>query len=129
MGSVGADQLEARHMAAEAAREVVILAVNVIGNCAADSYIFSARRHRQKESAWYREVENFRQSCPGFAAEDASCGIEMQEAIHAARLQQRPVFEQADIAIAAASAHGQLLGRGWSAQGKITLPAQRHQLG
>ena len=66
----------------------------------------------QKEAARNGEIEDFGQRHSRFAAQDAGLGIEGEEAVHAEGLQQHAIFEQADIAVAAAGADGQQAG-GW----------------
>ena len=65
----------------------------------------------------------------GFAAQNAGFGVEGQEAVHAACLQQSAVFEQADVAIAAARAYGQQAGRRGLGKRKIRGPVQRDEVG
>jgi hypothetical protein len=68
-------------MQAEGAGHVVILTVNVVGNGSTDSYVFSARAHRQEPAAGHSEVKNLGQRHPGFAAQQAGLGIERDQAI------------------------------------------------
>ena len=82
-GSVGTHQLEAQHMPAEGPRHVVVLAVNVVGDRAAHRYIFRPRRHRQKEPARNRKIQNLLQRRARLAAQHARRGVEMQQPVHA----------------------------------------------
>src|SRR5215467_12460634 len=94
-------------MTAEGSGEVVVLAMNIVGNCSTDSYIFCSGSDGQKESARYGEVEDLSQRDPCLAAQYTRAGVETQKAVHAARLQQRATLQQTDVAIAAPCADGQ----------------------
>ena len=59
--AIGANQLKLRDVAAEGARNVMILAVNVIRNCSAQRDILRSGRDGQEEPARHREVQNLRQ--------------------------------------------------------------------
>jgi len=55
-------------VAAECTSAVVVFAVNVVGDCAADGYEFGAGCDWQKPAAWYHDVEYFCQGYACFAA-------------------------------------------------------------
>jgi hypothetical protein len=128
-GSVGTNEFEAEHVAAESAGEVVILAVDVVGNCAADGYIFGARCDRQEKSSGNRKVKDLLKGDASLAAEHAGGRIEMEEAIHARGLEQRAVLEQADVTVAAPKADGELFCSRSVGQGEVGGPVQRHEVG
>ena len=71
-------------MAAEGSGDVVVFAMNVVGNCSAYGYIFRSRCDGQKESARDGEVENLCERGSCFAAQNAGSRVEVQEAVHAA---------------------------------------------
>ncbi len=60
-GAVGADQFEARDVAAEGAGDLVVLAVDVVGDGAAEGDVLGARRDGQEEAARDGEVEDLRE--------------------------------------------------------------------
>ena len=89
---------------------MMVLAVNVVGDRAANSHIFGARRDRKKEAARNGELEYLGQRNPGLAAEHSRLRIEVQQFVQSPRRKERAMIEQTDIAIAAASADRQYLG-------------------
>ena len=108
---------------------MVVLAVNIVGNRAAEGDILRPGRDRKKEAARHREVKNLRKGDAGLGGEDAGCGIERQQPVHAGCYQQIAAFEQADIAIAAAHAHRQAaVVEMRSSGGVIALPLQGDQV-
>ena len=105
--AVGADQLELRDVTAEGSGDVVVLAVNVVGDGSAEGHILCSRRDGKKEAARNGEVEDLRQRDAGLGGEQAGLGIEGDQAVHARGHQQVAALEQADIAIAASHADRQ----------------------
>ena len=105
--AVGADQFEARDVVAEGAGDVVVLAVDVVGDGAAEGDVLGSGRDGQEESARHGEVEDLRERDARFGGEHAGRGIEVDQAVHAGGLQQGAVLEQADVAVAAAQADGE----------------------
>jgi len=61
--AIGADELEAGNVIAEGGGDLVILAVDVIGNGAAQRDVLCAGGDRQKESLGDGEVEDLRKRC------------------------------------------------------------------
>ena len=94
-------------MPAEGTRDVVILAVNVVGNCSTQGYIFGSRRDGKEKPAGDGEVEDLREGDAGLSSKQARFGIKVDQAVHPGRLQQVAVFEEADVAVAAAHADGE----------------------
>ena len=107
MRAIRANQLEPRHMAAERAGDVMVLAVDVVGNRATECDVLCSRRDRQKETARNSKVENLRERDAGLCGENARRGIKAEQAVHAGGLDERAVLEQTDVAVAAAHADGQ----------------------
>ena len=68
-------------MAAECAAAVVVFAVYVVGDGAADGYEFGAGCDWQKPAAWYEDVEDFCQGDACFAAQEACFLVEGDEAL------------------------------------------------
>ena len=68
-------------MAAECAAAVVVFAVYVVGDGAADGYEFGAGCDWQKPAAWYHDVEYFCQGYACFAAQEACLLVEGDEAL------------------------------------------------
>ena len=84
--AVGADELELRHVAAEGAGDVMVLAVDVVRDRAAERDVLRAGRDRQKEAARNGEVENLRERDAGLGGEDTGRRIEPEQAVHAGGL-------------------------------------------
>jgi hypothetical protein len=68
-------------VAAECAAAMVVFAVYVIGDGAANGYEFGAWCDRQKPAAWYEDVEDFGQGYACFAAQKACFLVEGDEAV------------------------------------------------
>ena len=96
-----------RDVAAEGAGDVVVLAVDVVGDGAAEGDVFGSGRDGQEEAARDGEVEDLRERDAGLGGEKAGLGVEVDQAVHAGGEQQIAVLEQADVAIAAAQSDGQ----------------------
>ena len=106
-GAVGADELELGDVAAEGSGGVVILAVDVVGDCSAEGYIFCSRSDGEKEASGDGEVEDLGEGDARLGGEEAGLGVEVDEAIHGGGDEEVAVLEQADVAIAAAHADGE----------------------
>ena len=125
-GAVGADEFELGDVAAEGSGDVVVLAVDVVGDCSTESYVFCAGRDGKEKAARNGEVEDLREGYSSFGGEEAGLGIEVDEAVHAGGDEEIAVLEEADVAVAAAHAYGQravveAVGDG----GKVALPVER----
>jgi hypothetical protein len=105
--AVGAQQFEAEQMFAERAGAMMILAVHVVGDRAADRDVLRARADREEPAARHREREDVGEQHAGLAVQDAGTWIERDEAVEAARVQQRAAVVQAHVAVAAAVAVGE----------------------
>src|ERR1700677_3368632 len=81
------DELEAWRVQPECARDMVVLAVDVVSNGSTDGYVFGARTDRQKPTARQSEVKYLRQSHPGFAAQQTGLPVERDQAIKIWRAQ------------------------------------------
>lgn len=126
VGAVGADEFELGNVAAEGPGAVVIFAVDVIGDCSTESYIFCARGNGKKEASGNGEVEDLREGDAGFGGEEASLGVEVDEAIHCGGDEEVAVLEEADVAVAAAHADGECaVVEVGSECGKVALPVER----
>src|SRR5438477_4751140 len=129
-GAVGAAELELGDVAAEGSGGVVVFAVDVVGYCSTEGYIFCSGGDGEEEAAGHGEVEDLREGDAGFGGEEAGLGIEVDEAVHSGREQEVAVFEEADVAVAAAHADGesavvQASGDG----GKVALPVEGEDFG
>ena len=123
--AVRAHQLEAGNVVAKGARSLMVLAVDVVGNGATERNVLRPRSDRQKEAARHREVENLCQRDAGLGGQDAGLGVEVEQAVHARRLQQVAVFQQANVAVAAAQSHRQRAAAQPSHHtGKVALPVE-----
>ena len=125
---VGSNQFEADHMTPESPGHVMILAVNIVRDGAAHSYVFRTRSYRQKEPAWNRKVQDLLQRRSCLAAQHPRRSLEMQQPIHARGLQQHAVLQQADVAITAAHPNRQLSGARRVRQRKIAGPVERNHI-
>ncbi len=122
-------QLELRDVAAEGSGGVVVLAVDVVGDCSTQGYIFCAGRDGEEEAAGDGEVEDLREGDAGFGGEEAGLGIEVDQAVHAGGEQEIAVFEEADVAVAAAHAYGECsVVQAGGDGGKVALPVERDDL-
>ncbi len=81
-GAVGANEFELRDVAAEGSGDVVVFAVDVVGNCSTEGYILRSGSDREEEAAGDGEVEDLRESDSGFGGEEAGLGVEVDEAVH-----------------------------------------------
>ena len=77
-GAVGADELELGDVAAKGSGDVVVFAVDVIGDCSAERYIFGAGGDREEEAAGNGEVKDLREGDAGFGGEQAGFGVEVR---------------------------------------------------
>src|SRR5438445_1133942 len=96
-GAVGAEELELGDVAADGSGGVVIFAVDVVGDCSTEGYIFCAGGDGEEEAARDGEVEYLREGDAGFGGEEAGLGIEGDQAVHAGGEQEVAVFEEADV--------------------------------
>lgn len=81
--------------------------MHVIGDGAADGNETRARRHGKEPAARHDERKYVSEQYAGLAGQHATIGIEGDEAVEAAHLQQRAAGIQPDIAIAATIAVGE----------------------
>jgi hypothetical protein len=108
----------------------MIFAVDVVGNCSTQGYIFCSWGDREEEAARDGEVEDLREGDTGFGGEEAGLGIERDQAVHSGGEQEVAVFEEADVAVASAHAYREgsvveACGDG----GKVALPVEGEDLG
>ncbi len=77
-GAVGADELELRDVAAEGSGDVVVLAVDVVGDGSAEGDVFGAGGDGEEEAAGDGEVEDLGEGDAGFGGEEAGRGVEVR---------------------------------------------------
>src|SRR5207248_3432043 len=125
-----AAELELGDMAAKGSGGVMILAVDVVGYCTAQGYIFCGGGYGEEEATGDGKVEDLREGDAGFGGEKVGFGIEVDEAVDAGGEQEVAVFEEADVAVAAAHADGKsaVVQAGGDA-GKIVLPVEGEEFG
>ena len=99
-GPVGAEELEPSHVAAQGAGAVVVLAVHVIGDGAAERHVLRAGGDRQEPSLRHDESEDLGQAHARLAAHDPEVAIECQEAVEPPCDEQRAAVVQARVAVA-----------------------------
>ncbi len=128
-GAVGADELELGDVAAEGPGGVMVFPVDVVGYCSTQGYIFCSGRNGQKKAAGDSEVKNLREGDSALCGEEAGLGIEVDQAIHAGGQKEVAVFEEADVAVAAAHTDGErsIVQAGCNG-GKVALPVERDDL-
>lgn len=85
----------------------MVLAVDIIGDGAANGDITGAGRDRKKPASRDTESEYFVQSYSGLAAQNATLLIERLKAVEAARIQEGPIRNQADIPVTATHSDGE----------------------
>ena len=125
---IGPNQLELRNVVAERAGDVVVLAVDVVGDGAADGDVLGARGDGEEEAERNGEVEDFRKQNTGFAPQDPRRGVEVEHVVHAARVEQGAVLEQANVAIGAAGAYRQHGTAGGFARWEVGGPGEGAQV-
>ena len=81
MRAVGDAQRAARARGAEAAVDVVVLAVDVGGDHAAERHELRARRDRREEAARQEEPVDLAQREPGLGAQHAGRRVEGEDAV------------------------------------------------
>src|SRR5207342_3199699 len=101
-GSIAAKQFEAFDMVAEAAGGMVVLAVHVVGDRAADGDVAGARRDRHEPALRDHLFEDFAEQDTRFAAKFSRRRIEGDEAVQATRGKQGAAGVEATVAITAA---------------------------
>src|ERR1700732_2518575 len=75
------------------------------------------------------EVEDLREGDAGLGSEKAGFGIEVDQAVHPGGEEEIAVFEEADVAVAAAHAYGEhSVMKAGGDGGKVTLPVEREDL-
>ncbi len=82
-------------MAAEGARNVVILAVHVGRDHAADGDEFGPRRHRGKETAGHKDLEDIGQQDARFAGQHTALWVEIEHVVEARRADRGRRVERA----------------------------------
>jgi hypothetical protein len=107
----------------------MVFAMDVVGNCSAEGYIFCSGSDGEKKTTGDSEVEDLREGYASFGGEEAGFGVEVDEAIHRGGDEEVAVLEEADVAVAAAHANGERTvvevgGEG----GEIALPVEREEL-
>ncbi len=85
----------------------MIFAVDVIGDRAAEGYVFCAGRDGKKPAARHGEVEDLRERYARFGGQNAAYRVKGKQPVHPSGLDQGAVLEQADVAVAAPHADGQ----------------------
>ena len=101
-GSVGEDHLDRLHVRAERAAAMMILAMHVRGDAAAERYVLGARRDRREPAARNGDVENVLQSHAGLGAQHAARRIELEYPVEPLAQDHASVRIERGIAIAAA---------------------------
>ena len=61
---------------------MVVLAVDIVGNCSTKRYIFCSRRYGEEKSAGDGKIEDLGERDAGFGGEKAGLGVEVDQAVH-----------------------------------------------
>jgi hypothetical protein len=101
--TVRTQQLEGAHVASERSRAMVVLAVDVVGDRAADRDAARARSHGQEPSGGHDGVEKPLDRGARFAPHDAVHPIEGDEAVEPRRVDEGAALVQAAVAVAASA--------------------------
>jgi hypothetical protein len=94
-------------VAAKRAAAVVVFAMNIVGDGAANGDEFSAWCDGQEPAARYEEVEDFGQGDACFAAQDACLPVEGDEALQVCEVERYAVLIEATVTVAAAAGVGE----------------------
>src|SRR5215470_15203542 len=86
---------------------MVILAVHIIGDGAADSDELSARHHRQKPAVRHYQTQDLGEQYARFARNPARLAVEANDSIERAREDEPAPDIEAAIAVAASLTEGQ----------------------
>jgi len=111
--AVAAQEREGSNVPAEAAGNAVVLAVDVVGDRPAQRHEPRPRAHRKTPHTTARcrpaneRVEKIRETDAGFGAQDPSRGVEREETVEPAGLDQETSGVEAGIAVGSAPAEGQ----------------------
>ena len=108
--AVGADELKLGDVGAEGAGEVVIFAVDVVGNGAAEGDVFRSRGDGEEPAVRDGEVEELGEREAGFGGEDSLLLVKAEQAVHAGGDEEVAALEEAGVAVAAAHADGECTG-------------------
>ena len=99
--TVRTQELEPEHVLAKRAADVMVLAMDVIRNRAADSHELRSRRDAEKPSARHGHLQNLREQHAAFAREPPRRPVETHESIDSPRVNQQSAVVEAAVAIAA----------------------------
>jgi hypothetical protein len=105
--AVGDEQLDPADVVAEAAVDVMVLAVDVAGDGAPDRHELRAGHHRREEPARHEGVQDLLEGDPGLTAQPARLGVEVEHAVEAAGENDAAIAQQRGVAVTAAETEGQ----------------------
>jgi hypothetical protein len=103
----GQRQVEPDHVIAEAARALVVLAVDVVRDGAAHGGERGAGTDREQVAPRQERLHEVAKGHPGFTDHVAACGIEVEDPVQAAGQERPAAAVERDVAVAAAGAMGQ----------------------
>jgi hypothetical protein len=117
-GAIRAEQLEPSHVPPKRTGMVVILAMDVVRNRTADSYVTGAGHDREEPTRRNYQLQDVSQQHAGLASQHARLAIETDEPVETSRVQQGATHVQTAIAVATSIAErqdraaGRELGKG-----------------
>jgi hypothetical protein len=127
--AIGPGELETGDVPPEGARAVMVLAVNVVGDGAADRYPAGTGHDREKPAARHDEIEDLRQGDPRLASEQAAGLVQCDEPIQPPNVQQYAPIVEATVAVAPPAC----VGEDWSGQTvqgrQVGAPGHGHHRG
>ncbi len=104
LAAVGQNQLDAQHVVAEAAVMMMVFAMHVRGDTAAQRHKLGTGRDRQEPALFDDHRQNIGQGHAGFGAQDALFHIQFQHAVYTFGEDYTAIFIQRGVAITAALA-------------------------
>src|SRR6267154_2363323 len=127
--AVRAEQFQPAHVAAKTSRPGVVLAVDVVGDCAADGDDLRPRDDRNEVPARQGEGDQIRERHPRLAADHTRLLVEGDEAVEPSGGEDHPAVVEADVPVAAALAYREhrlrCCGQGVAAPGERNYRLRR----
>src|SRR5271170_3698578 len=91
--AVRSHQLKAQHMVPEGSGDVMVFAVNVVGDSATYGDVLGAGGYREEEATRYGEIQYLGQRHSGLAAKNAGLRIEVEKLVETPSREQRSSFK------------------------------------
>src|SRR5262245_6248815 len=98
-GPVGPEQLEAPHMTTKRACGLMVLPMNIVGDCATECHVLSSRQNRQRKAIWHCDSRKLANRNSRLRAKCAFGTIEMEDAPQTGHPHKRPLGVEAAVSI------------------------------